>query len=61
MRNSMAFEPVAPVGDVIRTEWKCPMHPEIVRAAPGSCPKCGMALAPKTVSAKKRNIPNFSM
>ncbi|GJJ03814.1 copper-translocating P-type ATPase [Duganella rhizosphaerae] len=26
--------------------YTCPMHPEIVREAPGSCPKCGMALVP---------------
>ncbi len=26
------------------TRYTCPMHPEIVRDAPGSCPKCGMAL-----------------
>jgi len=24
--------------------WTCPMHPEIVRDAPGACPICGMAL-----------------
>ena len=30
--------------------WTCPMHPEIVRAAPGSCPICGMALEPRTLS-----------
>jgi Cu+-exporting ATPase len=24
--------------------WTCPMHPEIRRDAPGSCPLCGMAL-----------------
>ena len=24
------------------TRYTCPMHPEIVRDAPGSCPKCGM-------------------
>ena len=24
--------------------WTCPMHPEIQRAGPGSCPICGMAL-----------------
>ena len=28
------------------TRYTCPMHPEIVRAAPGSCPKCGMTLIP---------------
>jgi Cu+-exporting ATPase len=31
--------------------WTCPMHPEIVRDAPGSCPICGMALEPMTVQA----------
>src|SRR5260370_19983025 len=29
-------------------QWTCPMHPEIVRDAPGSCPICGMALEPTT-------------
>merc|ERR1711939_318138 len=27
-------------------QWTCPMHPEIVRDEPGSCPICGMALEP---------------
>jgi P-type Cu+ transporter len=31
-------------------EWTCPMHPEIIRAASGSCPTCGMALEPRTVT-----------
>ncbi|WP_227286927.1 heavy metal translocating P-type ATPase [Boseongicola sp. H5] len=26
--------------------WTCPMHPEIIRDEPGSCPICGMALEP---------------
>jgi len=26
------------------TRYTCPMHPEIVREAPGDCPICGMAL-----------------
>src|SRR6267143_1779996 len=30
--------------------FTCPMHPEIVRVAPGSCPICGMALEPRTVT-----------
>ncbi len=25
-------------------KWTCPMHPEIVKDAPGACPICGMAL-----------------
>lgn len=28
------------------TQWTCPMHPEIIRDEPGSCPICGMALEP---------------
>ena len=28
--------------------YTCPMHPEIRQPGPGSCPKCGMALEPKT-------------
>ncbi len=31
------------------TKYTCPMHPEIVRDGPGSCPKCGMALEPMGV------------
>ena len=31
--------------------WTCPMHPEVVRDAQGSCPICGMALEPMTVTA----------
>ena len=32
------------------TQWTCPMHPEIVRDEPGSCPLCGMALEPMVPS-----------
>ena len=31
------------------TKYTCPMHPEIVRDGPGSCPICGMALEPMGV------------
>jgi Cu+-exporting ATPase len=31
--------------------YTCPMHPEVEQDHPGSCPKCGMALEPKTVTA----------
>jgi P-type Cu+ transporter len=30
------------------TIYTCPMHPEVEQIGPGSCPKCGMALEPKT-------------
>ncbi len=32
------------------TVYTCPMHPEIRQDGPGSCPICGMALEPETVS-----------
>ena len=34
-----------------RTQYTCPMHPEIVRDAPGECPICGMALEPMGIPA----------
>lgn len=37
------------VGDNGRV-YTCPMHPEVEQIGPGSCPKCGMDLEPKTVS-----------
>jgi Cu+-exporting ATPase len=33
------------------TLWTCPMHPQIVRDGPGSCPICGMALEAMTPQA----------
>jgi P-type Cu+ transporter len=36
-------------------EYTCPMHPEIVRDKPGSCPICGMALEPRTVTLEEDN------
>ena len=41
-------EPATPATGATYT---CPMHPEIVRDAPGSCPICGMALEPVMPSA----------
>ncbi len=33
-------------------QYTCPMHPQIVRDEPGSCPICGMDLVPKTGSGE---------
>src|SRR5262249_21745656 len=42
-----------------RLEYTCPMHPEIVRDGPGSCPICGMALEPRTVTAEDQANPEL--
>lgn len=33
-------------------QYICPMHPEIIRNKPGSCPICGMALEQKVISVE---------
>lgn len=40
----------AGAGGGVGKVWTCPMHPEVREPRPGSCPKCGMALEPETVS-----------
>ncbi|HEX6766770.1 MAG TPA: copper-translocating P-type ATPase [Polyangiaceae bacterium] len=37
------------------SEWTCPMHPEVVRTAPGACPICGMALEPRMPVASEED------
>src|SRR3546814_14037919 len=39
--------------------YTCPMHPEVVRDAPGNCPICGMALEPTTVEAESGPNPEL--
>src|SRR5579883_1459323 len=40
--------------------WTCPMHPEIVRSGPGSCPICGMALEPMTPLGSEAENPELA-
>ena len=43
------------------TSYTCPMHPEIVRDQPGTCPICGMALEPRRRSRwRTRRTPSSS-
>lgn len=39
--------------------WTCPMHPEIRRPGPGSCPICGMALEPVAATLDERPNPEL--
>jgi Cu+-exporting ATPase len=56
----MALEPVAPSAAATETRWTCPMHPEIVRDKPGSCPICGMALEPITITEGEEENPELT-
>ncbi|MEX1180169.1 MAG: heavy metal translocating P-type ATPase [Cucumibacter sp.] len=42
--QAKAPEPVPALPARPGTKYTCPMHPQIVRDAPGACPICGMAL-----------------
>ena len=37
-------DPHAPAPSI---QYACPMHPDVVRNGPGTCPRCGMALVPR--------------
>src|SRR5213075_3181336 len=50
----------APAVPAAAAEWTCPMHPEIVRPAPGSCPICGMALETRTVTLEEAENPELA-
>ena len=41
------------------TIWTCPMHPEIRRDGPGTCPICGMALEPLEPSLEEETNPEL--
>jgi Cu+-exporting ATPase len=47
----------APGSDKIT--YTCPMHPEVVSDAPGTCPICGMALEPRTASLEEEVNPEL--
>jgi Cu+-exporting ATPase len=48
---------VAKAGESI--VYTCPMHPEVRQEGPGSCPICGMALEPETVSLEDGDNPEL--
>jgi Cu+-exporting ATPase len=37
------------------------MHPEIVQDTPGNCPRCGMALEPRTITVEEKNAELIDM
>ncbi len=54
-----ATPPPAPTEAPAGARYTCPMHPEIVQAGPGTCPICGMALEPVTVTAEEAPDPEL--
>jgi FtsP/CotA-like multicopper oxidase with cupredoxin domain len=48
--KTLAFKSLMPLlyGDsnTTATSWTCPMHADVVRDEPGTCPQCGMKLVP---------------
>jgi len=45
---------IAPGNEAI--VYTCSMHPEVVQAAPGNCPKCGMRLVPRRITVPATEI-----
>ena len=54
VQEDHATPPAAP-----DAEYTCPMHPEVRQQGPGSCPICGMALEPVTVTLDEQ--PNHEL
>lgn len=50
---------IAQPKDSSGVKYTCPMHLEIVRDSPGSCPICGMALEPLTPTAEEAENPEL--
>src|SRR5947209_8365755 len=60
LNGTAAAEPMeatAPPGQ--KVEYFCPMDPEVLSDHPGACPKCGMALEPRTVTLEEGPNPEL--
>jgi Cu+-exporting ATPase len=51
--------PAAKTADEKNVRYTCPMHPEIVRIGPGTCPICGMALEPMDFATEQQADPEY--
>ncbi len=59
-KAAMPVAPAMPTGPATEAEvYTCPMHPEVRQAGPGNCPKCGMALEPRTVTLDEPENPEL--
>ena len=59
-RYAKAVTPATPAKAADERIYTCPMHPQIRQRGPGSCPICGMALEPVTVTADEGPDPELA-
>jgi Cu+-exporting ATPase len=57
LHKDESAKPPAPVSGA--AEYFCPMDPDVVSDRPGSCPRCGMALEPRVVTADEGPNPEL--
>jgi Cu+-exporting ATPase len=60
LRDEPAAAPRPAPAPVAGARYTCPMHPEIIRDAPGACPICGMALEPLLPGADDDENPELA-
>ncbi len=56
----MALERSAGSIPITKTEYICPMDPEVLESEPGPCPVCGMALEPRVATAEEETNPELA-
>ena len=53
--NSIAAKTTKKTATKAAITYTCPMHPEVIKAKPGQCPKCGMTLVVKKMPAQRKS------
>ena len=53
MGSSDGGGPTGAMDGAQATKYQCPMHADVIRDAPGRCPKCGMTLVPMAKALPK--------
>ena len=54
--SSKEAEPEAQEEKVATVQYTCPMHPEVVKDEPGTCPECGMDLVVKNENTESEEM-----
>ncbi len=61
LADAASDSPLAHAAKHLDPKYVCPMHPQIVRDEPGSCPLCGMDLVAKRVDASAGKRPTVEI